>query len=420
MKYGLIGEHLGHSFSKEIHEMLGFYEYELKEIPRDAFDDFMKKKDFLAINVTIPYKEKVIPYLDEISDIAKRIQAVNTIANRNGKLYGYNTDYYGMKRIFSEHQISIHNQKVLILGTGGTSKTAEVVCQDLQAKEIIKVSRTKNSDLESSSVITYDETYEHSDTEVIINTTPCGMYPNNEDVLIDVTRFPNLKLVIDVIYNPLSTKLIINAKNNNIKTGTGLLMLVEQAVKASEIFLNQKLEDVTPTIYQTILKKKQNIVLIGMPSCGKTSIGKVLAKDLQKTFMDTDEEIEKIIGIKISDYFKTYGEDSFRNLEEEVIKKMSKMDNLVIATGGGAILRKSNLEYLKQNGIIYFIDRKLELLTPTSDRPLSSNKKDLDEKYQQRYPLYKASADHIVDGNRTIADVKRLIKEVFLNENISS
>lgn len=420
MKYGLIGEHLGHSFSKEIHEMLGFYTYEVKEIPQNAFDDFMKKKDFLAINVTIPYKEKVIPYLDAVSDIAKRIGAVNTIVRRGEKLYGYNTDYYGMKRIFLEQHVCMKHQKVLILGTGGTSKTAEVVCQDFQAKEIIKVSRTKQHDTKHNLVISYDEVYDHLDTEVIINTTPCGMYPDNESVIIDVTRFPNLKFVLDVIYNPLCTKLIQDARKNHIQTGTGLLMLVEQAVKASEIFLDQQIQDVTPRIYQMLFKKKQNLVFIGMPSCGKTTIGKSLAPELGKTFIDTDEEIEKKIGIKISDYFSLYGEAAFRDVEEEVIQTICKRDNLVIATGGGAILRKRNIERFKQNGCIYFIDRKLELLTPTDDRPLSSTKKDLEEKYQQRYLLYQASADYIIDGNQTIEEVKNQIKEAFQHETIGT
>lgn len=415
MKYGLIGEHLRHSFSKEIHEMIGFYEYELKEISNGELDDFMRKKDFLAINVTIPYKEKVIPYLDEISDVARRIGAVNTITHINGKLYGYNTDYDGMKRIILKEKVDIKNKKVLILGTGGTSKTAEVLCQDLYAKEVIKVSRIKKD-----KVITYDEVYLQQDVEVIINTTPCGMYPNTEDVILDVTRFPHLKLVVDVIYNPLHTKFVCEAQKNNIKTSTGLLMLVEQAVKACEIFLNKKLDDRTIELYQSILKNKQNIVLIGMPSCGKTSIGNLLAKDLNHMFVDTDREIENIINRSICDYFKEYGENPFRDIEEEVIQKISKENHLVIATGGGSILRKANLERLKQNGIIFFIDRKLELLIPTDDRPLSSTIKDLEKKYQERYLLYKTSADYVIDGNKTIEEVKNCIKEVFLYENISS
>ncbi len=410
MEYGLIGEHLGHSFSKEIHEMLGLYKYELKEVSQDDFDQFMKTKDFKAINVTIPYKEKVIPYLDEISPQAKKIKAVNTIVHKNGKLYGYNTDYFGLKDVVESLDIDFTNKKVLILGTGGTSLTATLVCEDLQMNPIIRVSRTKKID-----TISYEEAiHQHTDARLIINTTPCGMYPNNEASMIDVMKFPNLEGVVDVIYNPLQTKLVIDAKNNHIKAVGGLYMLVKQALKASVIFLNQNISFQEEDIYLKMIQDKQNVVLIGMPSCGKTTIGKKLAQSLNKKFVDVDQEIEKIINMEIKDFIINNGEAAFRDLEEEVVKKIAKEQNQVIATGGGTILRSINVENLKQNGIIYFLDRSLEYLLPTPSRPLSSTKEALEQKYKERYDLYRKSSDVIIQADGDINTVTNLIKEDYL------
>lgn len=410
MDYGLIGEHLGHSFSKEIHEMLGLYQYELKEVSQDDFDQFMKAKDFKAINVTIPYKEKVIPYLDEISPQAKRIKAVNTIVHNNGKLYGYNTDYFGLKDLVESLHIDFTNKKVLILGTGGTSLTATLVCEDLHMNPIIRVSRTKKID-----AISYEEALQiHTDAHLIINTTPCGMYPNNEGSIIDVKKFSNLEGVVDVIYNPLQTKLVIDAKNNHIKAVGGLYMLVKQALKASVIFLNQPIPFQEVDIYTKLLQAKQNVVLIGMPSCGKTTIGKVLAQSFNKKFVDVDEEIGKIIQMEIKDFIINKGENAFRDLEESIIKKVAKEQNQVIATGGGSILRSINVNNLKQNGIIYFLDRSLEQLIPTSSRPLSSTKEALEQKYKERYDLYRKSSDVIIQADGDINTVTNLIKEDYL------
>lgn len=402
MKYGLIGEKLSHSFSKEIHERIADYQYELKELSLDEFDGFMKKKDFLAINVTIPYKEKVIPYLDYIDETALKIKAVNTIVNNNGKLYGYNTDYYGLKSLIIKNDIEIKNKKVLILGTGGTSKTTSIVLNDLSPKEIIFVSRTKKDN-----VITYLEAINnHSDANVIINTTPCGMYPNNNDIPIDLNNFNQLEAVIDVIYNPLKTKLIIQAQNKKLKTATGLYMLVSQAVYASSKFINKEVDiKLIDNIYDNLLKQKQNIVLIGMPSCGKTTIGKKLINKLNKEFIDTDLEIEKIINMPISSYLTKDNETDFRNIEHSVIKEISKYNNKIISTGGGIIKNEENINLLKQNGIIIFINRPFNKLITTSSRPLSSSYNDLQKLYEERIPLYHKYADIIVNNDKNIKDV---------------
>lgn len=395
MKYGLIGEHLGHSFSKEIHESISDYIYDIHEVAKEDLDTFMKNKDFLGINVTIPYKEKVIPYLDYIDDSAKLIGAVNTIVNKDGKLFGYNTDFLGLRDLIVKSKIDVQNKKVVILGNGGTSKTAKAVLQSLNASNILITALEPIND-----EISYEElNSKHLDCDVILNATPVGMYPKCDDSLIDVTRFPNLTGVIDVIYNPLKTRLCQTASSNNIKTCNGLYMLVGQAVYASSIFKDKKINpNVIDKVYNKILKQKQNIVLIGMPSCGKSTIGKKLAEKLKKDFIDIDKEIEKEIGTSIQTYIETNGENAFRDLEEEVTKKVSKGNNQVISTGGGVIKRSQNITRLKQNGIICFIDRPLELLKPTASRPLTNDFEKLKKTFEERYNIYMSSADIVVEN----------------------
>lgn len=401
MKYGLIGEKLGHSFSKEIHEMLGYYQYELHEIAKNDIDNFMKQHDFKGINVTIPYKETVIPYLDEISPQALAIGAVNTVVNKDGKLTGYNTDYYGMKALIERINIDCNGKKALILGTGGTSKTATAVLKDLGIKEIIKVSINNEP-----GTITYDEIDNHLDANIVVNTTPVGMYPKNEGLIIDIKKFNNLNGVVDVVYNPLRTNLILNAKELNIPCEGGLYMLVAQAVYACGIFLEKDIDlEIINSIYDRIIKDKENIVLVGMPSCGKTTIGNMLSKMINRQVIDTDSLIVEKIGMSIADYLKEHTEKEFRDIESECVKEASKSSSCIIATGGGAILREENVNSLKQNGVLYFINRDLNNLTPTSSRPFSSDLESLKKRYEERLPIYKKVCDIEVDNNDEINDV---------------
>ena len=406
MKYGLIGEHLTHSFSKVIHEQIGDYVYEIKEIEPQNVDAFMKQRDFCAINVTIPYKETVIPYLDYIDPSAKKIGAVNTVVNKNGKLYGYNTDYFGMMALVSKIGLDIKSKKVLVIGTGGTSKTATAVINDLGAREIIYVSNT-----DTKGALSYDEVYKnHTDIQIIFNTSPVGMYPKNGATPIDIEKFELLEGIVDVVYNPIRTNLVINAQQKGLLAQGGLYMLGAQAVYAYEYFMDTKVDkSICDTVYNTVLKQKDNIILTGMPSSGKTTIGKILASKTGKTFVDTDDEIIKKIGMDIPSYFAKYGEKAFRDVESEVIKEVSVNNNQIIATGGGAILREENITYLKQNGNIYFLNRDLEKLIPTSDRPLSSDVDALKRRYDERYPIYKATADIIINGNGTPTEVANYI-----------
>lgn len=410
MKYGLLGERLGHSFSKEIHEQISNYQYEITEVPFDKFDEFMTKHDFIAINVTIPYKEKVIPYLDYIDDSAKKIGAVNTIVNKNGKLYGYNTDYLGLRDLVLTNNIEVKNKKVLVLGTGGTSKTSKAVFTDLGAKELVFVSIDPVGD-----EISYEDAVKyHSDSEIIVNATPCGMYPNCDDLIIDISTFNKLVAVIDVIYNPLKTMLVRKALERGITAVSGLYMLVAQAVYASSIFTDTTYDKkIIDDIYSQIYNNKRNIVLIGMPTCGKTTISKLLADKLNKEVLDTDTLVEQEMGMTIKEYLKTHDETSFRDIETKVINEVSKLNNLIISTGGGVIKRKNNIEYLKANGLIIFIDRPLELLQVSDTRPLSSNQSDLEKLYHERYDLYCNYADIIVKNDQDLELViNKIINEV--------
>lgn len=411
MNYGLIGEKLSHSFSKEIHESIADYKYELCEISRDNLSDFLNKREFSAINVTIPYKKEVIPYLDEVSTAAKELQAVNCIVNKNGKLYGYNTDYFGMRNTILRSNIDISSKKVLILGTGGTSRTSSLVCKDLGAGEIILVSRD-----EKEGALTYNEAYsKHTDAQIIINATPVGMYPNSYASPLDLGKFSNLKAVFDAVYNPIRTQLVLEAQKRNIYAEGGLYMLVSQAVHAIELFINTKFEEnKADEIYHKVLKEKENIVLIGMPSSGKTTVGKIIADDLSREFYDLDDEIEKHIGCTIAEFFKSHTEKEFRDIETQITKEISKKNGIVIATGGGCILREENANALKSNGRLYFLDRALDNLTPTDSRPLATKKEALKKLYDARYNLYLNTCDIQINGNLSPKEEALLIREEFL------
>ena len=396
-KYGCIGKKLTHSFSKEIHQKLADYDYELIELTEDGIDEFFTKKDFSAINVTIPYKQTVIPYMDSMSDVAKRIGAVNTIVNKDGRLYGYNTDYYGMKALAQKTGIEIKDKKVLVLGTGGTSKTARVLAEDMGAAEILTVSRSK-----SENYITYEEAVKnHSDARVIINTTPSGMYPDCDGVPIDIACFKKLEGVLDAVYNPLCTNFVMNAKSRGIKAECGLYMLVMQAVVAVEKFLDTEIpETVADSVFASVFASKENIVLTGMPGSGKSTVGKLLNID-GFNFVDTDEEIEKLCGCTIKELISSKGEKFFRDFETKVIKDVSSKGSQIISTGGGVVLREENVHYLKRNGKLFFINADFERLCPTDNRPLSDTKEKLRKLYDERIDIYKFTADVIVPDMTT-------------------
>ena len=411
MKYGCIGEHLTHSFSKEIHGLLTDYLYELKEIPMGQLDAFMTRRDFKAINVTIPYKQDVIPYLHWIDPIAAKIGAVNTIVNRGGKLYGYNTDFGGMQDLILRTGIRIQGKKVLILGTGGTSKTATAVCEAMGAAEVFRVSRSKKL-----GTLTYEEVKkDHLDAQVLINTTPRGMFSREAGMSVDPALFPRLCGAIDAVYNPLRTEFIRKAKKLGVPAAGGLYMLVRQAVLASQIFLDcQYPEESTERIYRKIKAGKENIVLTGMPGSGKSTVGKLLAQKLNRPFVDTDLCITETVGKTPAQIITERGEAAFRDVETAVVAQLSTRNGLVLATGGGAVLRSENIDALRMNGRIFFLDRPVEQLLPTGDRPLSSTKEAILQRYNERYGIYVSTADAVIPNADSADAAAQQIERSFL------
>lgn len=410
MKYGLIGEHLKHSYSCEIHAQIADYEYELHEIPPSGLGGFLKKREFNAINVTIPYKQDVIPYLDEISDTAKRIGAVNTIVNRNGRLYGDNTDFAGMLALAKHIGVDMKGRKVLILGTGGASKTGHALAEYMGAQSVYYVSRSGKD-----GSITYEQAVtEHSDAQIIINATPVGMFPKQDGRPIDISAFPKLEGVIDAIYNPLRTNLILDAQERGIPAEGGLYMLSAQAVHASAVFRDIPLdESLVDKAFKSVKNDKQSIVLIGMPSSGKTTVGRILAEKCGKQLADTDEYIVRKIGMPISDFFAKHGEAEFRKIEKETVAELSATGGRIIATGGGAVLDAENVRALKQNGVLVFLDRRPENLIATDDRPLASRRSALEKLYVERYDIYCAAAELHIDANTTPeAEADAILKEL--------
>ena len=410
MEYGLIGEHLPHSFSKEIHEQLADYTYELHEVEKDELDAFMKAKDFKAINVTIPYKQDVIPYLDEISESAREIGAVNTIVNRAGHLYGDNTDQMGMTALIRKLGLELSGKTVLILGTGGTSRTAQYVCKKLGAAVIRTVSRCG----QNGSLRYEDAASECPETQIVLNTTPAGMFPKPDAQAIDLTPFQHLEGVVDVVYNPLRTQLVRQAQGMGLPAEGGLYMLVGQAVAAVEIFLDQKLpDDALDRVFKSIYQDKENIVLTGMPGCGKSTVGRRLSKLLDRPLLELDQRIEQKAGMHPSEIIRTQGEAAFRDLESEIVAEAAQQTGCVISTGGGVILREENMRRLRANGRIYFIDRPLRYILPTDDRPLSSDREALEQRFRERYPIYKATADVIVPVKGLPKTVAEAIRKDF-------
>lgn len=396
MRYGLIGEKLGHSFSKIIHEKLADYTYDLIPLSLEELDVFMREKAFSAINVTIPYKETVIPYLEEIDPKAAKMGAVNTVVQRNGKLFGYNTDYFGFRYMLEHNHIQIAGKKVLVLGRGGASKAVIAVLEDMGAAEIHTIYYKI-----AENTISYETCYAlHTDAQVIVNTTPVGMYPNSGKTPIDLAPFTKLEAVADVVYNPLRTRLVLDALEKGCQAIGGLEMLVGQAKYAVEIFLDQSLPDnAIELVHNELMAERRNLVLIGMSGCGKTTLGKLAAEKLGKTFVDTDAEIIKRIGMSIADYFAAYGEDSFRQVESEVIQEISTQNNLVISTGGGVIKNPENIRWLKGNGTVIWIQRDPELLESGNGRPLVPDQDAVRRLYKERLPLYTAAAETIIENN---------------------
>ena len=399
---GLIGRKLGHSFSPEIHSFLADYEYKLYEMEENGVSAFLEDCPLDALNVTIPYKKTVMPYLLHISDEAERIGSVNTIVKRADGLYGYNTDYYGFSYMLKKSGIVITGKKVLILGSGGASVTVRTVAEDLKAAEIIVISRNGENN--------YENIEKHRDADVLVNTTPVGMYPDTGKSPVDLKVFPKLSGVLDLIYNPSQTKLLYDAKSLGIPYINGLSMLVAQGKKAAEIFTGEPIPDCEiEKIIKAIEDRTKNIVLIGMPGAGKSTLGRILSEKLGRKFVDTDEIIKEKAGMPIPEIFSLYAEVKFRELETEAITEAGKMSGAVIATGGGIVTRKENRYPVKQNSVTVWLKRDLSLL-PVDGRPVSQ-KNNMAELYKKRAPLYEDFADFSVDVSENAEETAEKILE---------
>lgn len=401
---GLIGEHLKHSFSPAIHNSLCGYEYRLFELEENELGDFLKNYPFHGVNVTIPYKKTVIPFCDELSDAAERIGAVNTILRReDGSLYGHNTDYDGFKWLAEHSGTRIEGKKTVVLGTGGASLTVCTVLRDMGIGELVNVSRRGEDN--------YENVSRHFDADIIVNSTPVGMYPCNGSTPLSLEGFYRLEAVFDVIYNPAKTALLLDAERRGIKTANGLGMLVAQAKAAAELFSGESISDEkAESVLNKIRRDTENIMLIGMPGSGKTSIAGELAKKLGRKLVSVDAMIEENAGMSIPQIFSSFGEDAFREMEHQAMEKLGRESGLVIDCGGGVVTRPQNHDPMRQNSVIVWIKRDSKLLC-REGRPLSAGS-DLDEMYRRREPLYRELSDLAVENDGSIDDAVKKILEV--------
>ncbi len=395
MKCGLLGRKLGHSYSPQIHRYFGDYSFDLFEKEPEDLESFIKYGDFTGINVTMPYKKDVIPFLDELSPVAGKLGCVNTIVRRNdGTLFGHNTDYFGFVSLVHRSGICVSGKKVLVLGSGGASNTAVKALEELGA-HVVVISRSGQHN--------YGNLYLHQDTSVIVNTTPVGMYPQTGEAPLDLKQFPNLEGVLDVVYNPAKTQLLLDAEKLGLPHANGLWMLVAQAKEAAEYFGGKPIPDSRiETVYHKMSAQMQNIVLIGMPGCGKSTIASLLSQKLERKLVDTDAQIVKLAGKPIPEIFAADGEEVFRALETKVLSEFGKQSRLILSTGGGCVTKQRNYPLLHQNGCIFWLNRSLEQLN-TEGRPLSQTTK-LEDMFAVRKPMYEAFADHMVDNNGSCED----------------
>lgn len=405
-RFGLLGQKLSHSYSPQIHKIFGGYDYELFEREPEDVAKFLEKREFDGINVTIPYKKTVIPLCDEISENARRIGSVNTIVKKpDGTLRGDNTDYYGFRELVRHAQIEPKGRKCLILGDGGVAPTIRAVLTDLGAAEIITVSRRGEQN--------FDNLSRHYDSQIIVNATPVGMYPANGQNLVDITNFNNLCGVLDVIYNPDKTQLILDAEAAGIPCAGGLYMLVAQARRGCELFVDKKIPQAqNDAVFRCVAADMKNIALIGMPGCGKTSAGRELKKLTGRRLVDMDEEIVSRVGCSIPEYFAAHGEEDFRRVETEVLSDFSKRSGLIIATGGGVVTRPENYNLLRQNSVVVFLHRKDLLSLDKSGRPVSQSRR-IEDIYNERLPMYKGWSDFTVECENPASNARRIMEELL-------
>ena len=402
MEFALLGEKLGHSFSPQIHRALAGCDYQLLPTPPEAVADLFRRRDFRGLNVTIPYKQTVMPLCDEIDPRAAAIGAVNTVVNRGGRLTGYNTDIDGLIYLARRTGVDMAGKKVVILGSGGTGRTARAAAGELGAAEIVTVSRGGEDNYETLSL--------HADAQVLLNTTPVGMYPNCGVSPVSLDAFPHLEGVLDVVYNPLRTALLLEARERGLPCSCGLPMLVAQAWRAEELFTGSAIPaETVEAVLAGLTAQLENVVLIGMPGCGKSTVGRALARRQGKAFLDLDRLIEERAGKSIPAIFAQEGEEAFRTLESWAVREAGARTGCVISTGGGVVTRAENCAPLRQNGVIIHLTRPLDRL-PTAGRPVSQST-DLQTLWERRRGLYAAFADRTVDNGGPLEETLDTIEK---------
>lgn len=402
LRCGLLGRTLGHSYSPAIHALLGDYRYDLIELEPEALEAFVKTGPWDGLNVTIPYKKAVVPFCDELSPLAAALGSVNTMVKRDGKIYGDNTDAYGFEAMVRHLVVDCRGKKALVLGSGGASVTARAVLEQLGAAVTV-ISRSGPDN--------YENLHRHSDAAILVNATPVGMYPKAGQSPVDLDRLPQLEAVLDIVYNPTRTRLILDAQARGIPCESGLLMLVAQAVRASEIFTGQSIpEETLSRVVAAVARDMENVTLIGMPGAGKTTVGRILAQTLGREFVDCDEVLVQRAGMPIPDYFAQFGEDAFRQLETALLWELGQKSRLVLATGGGCVTRPENRDLLRQNGTVVWVKRPLEAL-PIAGRPVSQAL-GVEEIYRRRQPLYEQFSDFAVDNTTPTAAAEAILQQL--------
>lgn len=405
-RYGLLGRTLGHSFSPQIHAQLwGCTDYALLPMEEPEARAFLAARAFSGVNVTIPYKRLALELCDEVDATAARIGAVNTVVNRQGVLKGYNTDYAGMQACLARAGIGLAGKKVLVLGSGGTSKTACAVARDAGARQVVVISRTGENN--------YDNLEKHRDAEILLNTTPVGMFPKLSALPVEPSRFPALCGVMDAVYNPLATVLVQKARELKVPAVGGLAMLVEQGRAAAQLFGEKSISSqAADACLAQLWRSQSNVVLIGMPGCGKTTVGRQLARQLGRPFVDLDAEIEQEAGCAIPELFARQGEEAFRQMETRQVQKWGAEHGLVLACGGGTPLREENRQALRANGRIYWLNCEVQRLSGVG-RPLSATPEAILKLYDQRKEIYRALADVRLSADTSPEQEARTIEEDF-------
>lgn len=409
-KYGLVGRALSYSYSSYINSIIGDYGYKLYDIELNDFPAFLKTTEYKALGVAFPYKKIAYDLSTAVSGSAIKSHFVNLVTkDDDGTLKGYNTEYDAFKSLLKKYAVDVTGKKILILGTGGAANAARAILNEAGAGKVVLVSRHGQNNYDNISI--------HYDSDILINATPVGMYPNNGVSPIDLEGFSNLILVIDFVYNPVRTAFLQQAMERHIRVISGSYILAASSVYAAQLFLEEQFDDqFIDTVRKKVLVEKRNITLIGMPGSGKSNIGRALSQTLRRPYLDLDVEVEKVEMMSVSDIFSTRGEAYFREAEKNIMLKCCKQSGYIISTGGGAVLSKENRNAIKENSFVVYIERNFQDLY-TDGRPISTSIENLQRISEIRTPIYEALADTVIRAHGSVDANVSMVLEALKNEN---